>query len=53
MTFRASHTSDDTRFYVSGDDTRGWSGEPRVTKTVAATDRREYSLSLPPTACAT
>ncbi len=49
VSFRASRTSNDTQFFVSGDDTRGWSGEPRITRTVAHSDRRRYSLSLPAT----
>ncbi len=46
VTFRLADGSDEV--FVSGDDTRGWSGEPLVTRTVAARPgTRDYAVTLP------
>ena len=46
VTFRVSNSDDE--LFVSGDDTRGWSGEPAVTRTVTVKKgKRDYAVTLP------
>jgi hypothetical protein len=46
VSFRLENGSDE--LFVSGDDTRGWSGEPLVTRTVTAKPgKRDYTVTLP------
>ena len=48
VTFRARNTDPDVGFFVSGDDTRGWNGEPLVTRGVGiAGGRRSFRVVLP------
>jgi hypothetical protein len=48
VTFRAQGDTGEWRAFLSGDDTRGWSGEPIVTRAVAGRDgKRDYRVTLP------
>jgi len=48
VTVRVAHPDNYGGFFVSGDDTRGWNGEPAVTKQVMTrAHKRSYTVTLP------
>ena len=49
VTFRVQDNNDEWGAFISGADTRGWSGEPAATRIVKGRDgKRSYRVTLPP-----